>query len=696
MEEALQCSWAAAQRRKFKQVVLPEFDEHNPNFAAEEPVGDDEVPFPQPDFNADSDNEGVQGENPAANVSLIVLHNDVPADRDPDNGYRYGNSYLGLLDDTPLAKEIANYSYFCKVWRADKEVSSKCKVRKYLPFAKCDDCSKFKKAEEETVNQLQRKALRAIQTQHIQDVKRERAKYAENKAKAIAQPETYMSIVIDGADQSDHDLPHFATKSHISDAAWKVKMHLIGAIVHGIGVYAYTCPSHVKQGHNVTIQALWDTIVQVKQKNGGWLAPNLLLQLDNTTKQNKGNGLFSFLALLVAQGVFKTIEVSFLPVGHTHCDIDQLFSRVAVYLRSHDAFSRQEFAFCIQCAFRKMDGKLCTVMVYHWESVGNISDWLKNRHSKFVGVTLFYHFKFSTHKSTDVSVVRDTVWCQARCWPGDPTADWQGLDGNSYFLDVFPAVFPPPVMADEWHLIPPAQFKTHDQGLEKGQKINNEKMIAKMTSGLKELSWLTRRFANNSSAFLDCMKIVDLMSLPLTQPIPFHWKKEDLTYLAAAPEPAPNVEVPGFHDHEDRFTNNRPKATVPEKGKHYIMRPNPAYDYQDKFKELFWIALCTNAKVKRGGDGADKNDVGYMMKKLEVDWDDSRPLPDPYNLRYCFFKGSKPDFEGDIAVFQDIVAMTNKKTKTFWNIYKNTKKLQAKFKSYVEQWKEQLPQRRSP
>ena len=36
--------------------------------------------------------------------------------------------------------------------------------------------------------------------------------------------------------------------------------------------------------------------------------------------------------MLVDMEVFQTVEFNFLPVGHTHCDIDQLFSRISVHL----------------------------------------------------------------------------------------------------------------------------------------------------------------------------------------------------------------------------------------------------------------------------------------------------------------------------------------------------------------------------
>jgi hypothetical protein len=36
--------------------------------------------------------------------------------------------------------------------------------------------------------------------------------------------------------------------------------------------------------------------------------------------------------MLVDTGLFERVEINFLPVGHTHCDVDQLFSRISVIL----------------------------------------------------------------------------------------------------------------------------------------------------------------------------------------------------------------------------------------------------------------------------------------------------------------------------------------------------------------------------
>ena len=57
------------------------------------------------------------------------------------------------------------------------------------------------------------------------------------------------------------------------------------------------------------------------------------MQLDNTTKDNKNNTVFAFLSWPVQSGNFNKVTVSFLPVGHTHEDIDALFGVIVRFLR---------------------------------------------------------------------------------------------------------------------------------------------------------------------------------------------------------------------------------------------------------------------------------------------------------------------------------------------------------------------------
>ena len=73
------------------------------------------------------------------------------------------------------------------------------------------------------------------------------------------------------------------------------------------------------------------------EKISGELPPVLYLQLDNCWRENKNNVLMNWCASLVERGLFPGgIEIGFLPVGHTHNEVDQIASRISIALRRRD------------------------------------------------------------------------------------------------------------------------------------------------------------------------------------------------------------------------------------------------------------------------------------------------------------------------------------------------------------------------
>ena len=246
--------------------------------------------------------------------------------------YRYGNPQCGVKDPAkPEDPQLAYYSTFNKAWNSDPDLL-KILCRAHLKFAKCDFCVRHRQLKDRKRTEEERAKDNEELRAHLQHVKDEKSYYYSNRLRARQHPERILSIIIDGADQSKHHLPHFHEESHATSEAKRFKTHLYGVLAHGHGAWAFTMPDHEQQGHNVTIQALYEVLSDIK-KEYGVLPPILKLQLDNTTKQNKGQYLFGFLAMLVALGHFNEIEVNFLPVGHTHEDIDQFFSRISLRLR---------------------------------------------------------------------------------------------------------------------------------------------------------------------------------------------------------------------------------------------------------------------------------------------------------------------------------------------------------------------------
>lgn len=112
-------------------------------------------------------------------------------------------------------------------------------------------------------------------------------------------------------------------------------------------VFFHVCSPTVPRSTDVTIYALLRALERTK----GLLPPNLVIQLDNCGSQNKNNPFIQFCAVLVNRGLFKKIRITFLPVGHTHCDIDQMFSKWVDFISRHNVYTIDELVSLISLAY---------------------------------------------------------------------------------------------------------------------------------------------------------------------------------------------------------------------------------------------------------------------------------------------------------------------------------------------------------
>ena len=120
------------------------------------------------------------------------------------------------------------------------------------------------------------------------------------------------------------------------DAKYFIAVHVVGCLVfnHRLRAKVYLNYPNVHNDSNLTIHVIQDVLNEWE----GDLPPVLYLQLDNTSRENKNKFLMAYLHMLVERGVFKKIKVGFLMVGHTHDQIDQMFSRFLVKLNKRRAY----------------------------------------------------------------------------------------------------------------------------------------------------------------------------------------------------------------------------------------------------------------------------------------------------------------------------------------------------------------------
>ena len=172
---------------------------------------------------------------------------------------------------------------------------------------------------------------------HYEFVERERRDYEKRRELSKRYPAKYLSLIIDGADQTSYGLPHFvfATKE---DKGEKIQMMIAGMLQHGMRkqLTLFTLTDDYESDANHIIEAIHRVLFRRKAERRK-LPPVLFIVTNNCTRENKNRYLLSYLELLVRNDVFEEVHLCFLPIGHTHADIDQSFSSVATRMRLEPA-----------------------------------------------------------------------------------------------------------------------------------------------------------------------------------------------------------------------------------------------------------------------------------------------------------------------------------------------------------------------
>lgn len=122
-------------------------------------------------------------------------------------------------------------SYFYFIW---KKYVRDVKAMKNIGFEKCSECVFYQ--EERAKHILNPSVLRQLKeasNRHYDSMAEETRGYDMGKLQACREPQHYLSMVIDGADQSSYGLPQFLHKSK-EDKGHKIAVKVVGALIHGV------------------------------------------------------------------------------------------------------------------------------------------------------------------------------------------------------------------------------------------------------------------------------------------------------------------------------------------------------------------------------------------------------------------------------------------------------------------------------
>lgn len=170
-------------------------------------------------------------------------------------------------------------------------------------FTACDTCVNFKEQLVTVARVLSKEkdriSLKERFHRHLKMVQYEISEYRRIQTLSTEQPKKYLSVIIDGADQAKFGLPRFPQTTK-RETGHSLKQKVTGIVFHGAisrqdFVAFLTSAENLPGGSNQTIDSFCRSLfVSMEQRSAIGLKsvpPTLVIQLDNTGKDNK-NGTF--------------------------------------------------------------------------------------------------------------------------------------------------------------------------------------------------------------------------------------------------------------------------------------------------------------------------------------------------------------------------------------------------------------------
>ena len=140
-------------------------------------------------------------------------------------------------------------------------------------------------------------------------------------------------------DQAKFRMPRMRMRrSKLSERLYRPTQHILASWVHGFGLTFFISQEDHPKDSETSIEAMSRVLSEVYLESSRSLPLTLHIQHDGTPREAKNQFFCRSLMLLTALGVFRQVCISFLRPGHSHEDLDQIFSQVGALL-AHSEFS---------------------------------------------------------------------------------------------------------------------------------------------------------------------------------------------------------------------------------------------------------------------------------------------------------------------------------------------------------------------
>ena len=332
-----------------------------------------------------------------------------------------------------LGLDASKYGYFCKVLKHAPELKHICRARKLLNFQHCTTCVDLNekvKTAMQTRDPEKVKNAKAERRAHHMMTRAERLAYYERRELGRASCDT-LSLILDKWDSAKTTVPYFARSPGHWWSSLKhdvLEQHVLGVRVHDQPNrhYFFTINSTISGSANLNVEGIRRVLVD--QYSSRPMPRTMYVQGDNAS-DNKCWTLLLFFAMLVYHVYTNDVYFSFLIVGHTHEDIDQVFSILSRFLKGIGRVADPA----------QFDADLKAAMgdrPAHFENMWCVFDWIKFlkpslRTPPPVGIQ---HANLRTVDGAVVTLVPHTFWIHKRSCDGVVVLHYKELSADPVWL----------------------------------------------------------------------------------------------------------------------------------------------------------------------------------------------------------------------------------------------------------------------
>ena len=236
--------------------------------------------------------------------------------------------------------------------------SSKLRIRSSTHHGKCSVCVRHRLIIKRVGQGPARTSQLLLYQQHLRRQYRDRQQYWHCRAVSRLQassgePVTEVSLILDSMDQAKHCYPRSECMgSKEFQQFYRPKMMNTSIIIHGHAVLVGLSPSNVPGNSSRAAELLAYSMTKSVELGINWSMCFLHVEADNCAKEIKNQCVLRLVASLTCQHKLAGCQLSFLSSGHSHEDIDAMFSQIASHLTSHrELWTVDDFRQCIQKFF---------------------------------------------------------------------------------------------------------------------------------------------------------------------------------------------------------------------------------------------------------------------------------------------------------------------------------------------------------